>query len=169
MTDRRFALVAIAAAACALPVVSTVWSPAPRLVWNASASAPVGLYSTYPGAPIGAGDMVIAHLPPTMAWLAARRHYLPLNVPLVKRVAAIAGAQVCAVGSLITIDGRPFVRRLARDRRGRPLPAWSGCRKVGKGEAFLAMANVPDSFDGRYFGITPAADIVARAVPLWVR
>src|SRR3546814_1556457 len=40
--------------------LTMAFPPAPRLVWNASASAPIGLYAVTPGAPVGPGDMVIA-------------------------------------------------------------------------------------------------------------
>src|SRR3546814_11532003 len=62
--------------------LTMAFPPAPRLVWNASASAPIGLYAVTPGAPVGPGDMVIARVPDPWRMLAARRHYLPANVPL---------------------------------------------------------------------------------------
>jgi len=52
------------------------------------------------------------------------------------------------------------------DREGRPLPAWQGCRPLAPGEVFLLMANIPASFDGRYFGPIPRAAIIGRLVPL---
>ncbi|MBW8786020.1 MAG: S26 family signal peptidase [Novosphingobium sp.] len=143
--------------------------PLPRLVWNASASAPVGLYRVNPGAPVGRGDLVIARTPSSVRDLAAARLYVPANVPLVKRVAAVAGDQICAVGARIAIDRRPRATRRLRDRLGRPLPWWTGCRTLRTGMAFLLMDGVPDSFDGRYFGPTPVRDIIGKATPLWVR
>lgn len=143
--------------------------PVPRLVWNASASAPQGLYVVSPGARIGAGDMVVARTPQPWRALAARRHYLPANVPLVKRAVAVAGDEICARGASISINGVPAVTRLARDARGRTLPWWEGCSGLGKGEIFLLMAGTPASFDGRYFGATQRRDIVGKAYLLWAR
>jgi type IV secretory pathway protease TraF len=61
--------------------------PAPRLLWNASASAPIGLYRVEPDrcriAAIGPSHGCRANV----RLLAASRHYLPTGVPLVKRVA----------------------------------------------------------------------------------
>lgn len=37
-----------------------LWPPAPRLVWNATASAPIGLYGVLPGVAPARGEMVIA-------------------------------------------------------------------------------------------------------------
>lgn len=150
-------------------VVTVVAPPLPRLVWNASASAPKGLYVVSPGARIEAGDMVVARTPEPWRSLAARRHYLPANVPLVKRAVAVAGDEICARGASVSINGVPAVTRLARDAEGRTLPWWEGCVGVRKGEVFLLMAGAPASFDGRYFGITRHHGIVGKAHLLWAR
>jgi conjugative transfer signal peptidase TraF len=143
--------------------------PAPRLVWNASASAPIGLYWVTPDAPIEAGGMVIAWLPGPYRALAAQRRYLPANVPLVKRVAAVAGDEVCALGPAIFVNGRKVAERLPVDGRGRPMPWWTGCIRLRGQERFLLMAQSPASFDGRYFGVTDGSDIVGKARLLWPR
>lgn len=143
--------------------------PVPRLVWNASASAPVGLYVVSPDVPVAAGDMVVARTPDPWRLLAARRHYLPANVPLVKRVVAAQGDIVCARGSEVSINNVPAVTRRARDLRGRILPWWEGCLRLGKGDAFLLMVDQKNSFDGRYFGATRGRDIVGKAHLLWTR
>ncbi|MGN8001166.1 S26 family signal peptidase [Sphingomonas sp. 22176] len=149
--------------------VTVALPPLPRLVWNASASAPIGLYAVSPGAVPKRGDMVIAWPPGEARQLAAQRHYLPRNVPLVKRVAAIAGDAICGMGNVVTVNGTPLARRRTADAAGRPLPAWQGCVRLGQGMVFLLMAETPDSFDGRYFGPTLAQDVIGRATPLWVR
>jgi conjugative transfer signal peptidase TraF len=140
--------------------------PTPRLVWNASASAPIGFYWRVAGRPFR-GDLVLARAPLWARRLAAERRYLPLNVPIVKRVSAVAGDVVCASGDALFIDGRLVAHRLASDRMGRLLPHWEGCETLGAGEFFLLMADVPDSFDGRYFGVSERHDIIGRLVPLW--
>lgn len=154
---------------CACVAGTIVAPPLPRLVWNASASAPVGLYRVTPGSPVRRGDMVIARTPLAVRALAANRHYVPANVPLVKRVAGVPGDTVCAAGTVVTVDGRPVAMRRAADRVGRPLPWWEGCRTLRDGAQFLLMAEAPDSFDGRYFGPSAAADVIGKATPLWVR
>jgi conjugative transfer signal peptidase TraF len=136
-------------------------------VWNASASAPIGLYRVLPENAVR-GDLVLVRTPESVRQLAAERGYLPLNVPLVKRVAAADGDIVCAADDAISVNGRVVAERLARDRLGRPLPRWSGCLLLDVGETFLLMEGVSDSFDGRYFGPVPTAAIIGRLVPLWV-
>jgi len=71
--------------------------------------------------------------------LADARHYLPANIPAVKRVAAAAGDQLCARGRTIRVDGRPIAHRLAVDGAGRPVPLWAGCTMLGRDELSLIM------------------------------
>ena len=145
---------------------STLAHPLPRLVYNGSASAPLGFYRLVTADPIVRGDLVLAHLPEAAARLAAHRQYLPLSVPAVKRVAALAGDVVCADSGIVVINDRVVAAALAMDRNGRPLPAWHGCRPLASSEVFLLMPNVPASFDGRYFGPVPTTAIIGRLVPL---
>lgn len=150
-------------------VVATIVSPpVPRLVWNASESAPVGLYGISPGAVLARGNMVVARLPATVQTMAAERRYLPLNVPLVKRVAGVAGDEICALATTIYRDGRAVAVRNARDDQGRPMPMWHGCRILRGGEIFL-LTTARNSFDGRYFGITEGSDVIGKARLLWAR
>lgn len=144
------------------------WPPAPRFVWNVSASAPRGLYLVRPGASVRRGDMVVAWLPKGTRRLAAARGYLPANVPLVKRVAALGGDRVCAAGEALFVNGTPIARRRGADTRGRPLPRWTGCLDLDFDDVLLLMNDAPGSFDGRYFGPVSMSAIVGKAVPLWV-
>jgi conjugative transfer signal peptidase TraF len=149
-------------------LVPAVFPPAPRLVWNTSASAPIGLYGVSPKAPSEVGDMVVARLPRIVRRLAAERRYLPANVPLVKRVAATAGEEVCAYDRYIFVDGYFVAERQVFDRDGRRMPFWLGCMRLRGEQRFLLM-DAPDSFDGRYFGVTEGSDIIGKAVLLWAR
>jgi len=117
--------------------------PHPRLLWNASASAPIGLYRVRPGASVARGDMVIVWLPTRARALAAARRYLPAKVPAVKRIAATAGDRVCARGAELLIGGRVAAERLAADARGRRMPWWNGCRTLRPDEIFLLMPASP--------------------------
>jgi len=159
---------AIIGAGIAIVLTSAALPPAPRLIWNASASAPIGLYAVSPGAPAKPGDMVIARVPERFRRLAAERRYLPMNVPLVKRVIAYAGDEVCALGQDIFVNGRWTAERRVVDGMGRPMPIWTGCERLHGPQLFLLMDN-PASFDGRYFGPTEGKDIVGKARLLWRR
>ncbi len=156
--------------------VTALFPPPPVLVWNSSASAPVGLYYVESaallvrnGSQIEPGDMVVAWPPKAARMLAAERHYLPSGVPLVKRVAAANHDAVCADGDQITIDGGWIIARRKRDAKGRALPWWQGCHVLQEGELFLMMEEHPSSFDGRYFGITSPKDVIGKATLIWPR
>lgn len=164
--DRRIAVVGIGIALVGLTIT---FPPAPRLVWNASASAPIGLYAVTPGVPVDTGDMVIARMPGPWRMLAAQRRYIPANVPLVKYVAAAAGDEVCAFGAQIFVNGRLLATRSVADAAGRAMPWWSGCVRLRGRQLFLLMSNSPASFDGRYFGVTEGGQVVGKAQLLWTR
>jgi conjugative transfer signal peptidase TraF len=152
----------------ALPLVPLAWKAPTLLVWNASASEPIGLYRVDPRALPRRGAMVVAWPPPAARRLAARRNYLPANVPLVKRVAASAGDRVCAKGGSIRVGARRLAVRKSSDGAGRTMPRWTGCHRLSQSE-YLLLADSPDSFDGRYFGITRRKELVGGAVLLWPR
>ena len=168
MTRRRYAVAtAIAASAFAVSFVAVaVVHPQPRLVWNASASAPIGLYRIHPESDPPPGALVAVAPPERLSrWLSARG-YLPEGVPLLKHVTAKAGQRICRRGAVVSVDGHPVASARARDGRGRPLPVWQGCRTLESGEIFLLNPSVPDSLDGRYFGPLPASAVIGRATPL---
>ncbi len=149
--------------------VAVAWlKPAPRLLWNASASAPTGLYRVDVGVPPQLGDLVAIAPPPALGEFLAQRGYLPRGVPLLKRVAGLPGALICRSGVFVTVDGVAVARALARDRANRPLPMWAGCRVIGRDQLFLVNA-ARDSLDGRYFGPMPAAGLLGTAHPILTR
>ena len=117
--------VAVAVGA-ALAICAIAFSnSAPRralLVWNASASAPVGLYRVVRESTVSRGDLVLAIPNHSVAVFAAGRGYLPMGVPLVKRVAAIEGDTVCARGNGIFVNRLRLATRLLADNKGRTLP-----------------------------------------------
>jgi conjugative transfer signal peptidase TraF len=156
--------------------LTLLFPPPPMLVWNASASAPIGLYYVdswkrfdQQTADIEIDDMVVAWPPKAARMLAADRHYLPSDVPLIKRVAAAEHDAVCADGDRITIDGGWIVPRRKVDAKGRALPWWQGCHLLETGELFLMMEEHSASFDGRYFGITAPQDVIGKATLIWAR
>ncbi|MGL3821310.1 S26 family signal peptidase [Sphingopyxis sp. R3-92] len=143
--------------------------PRPWLIWNASASAPIGLYRIEDDRHPKVGELV-AVLPPDhlAAWL-ARRDYLPRGLPLLKHVAALPGQQVCRFGDELHVDGRFAVRARSHDSAARPLPVWQGCRTLAQGEVVLLNPAAPDSMDSRYFGPLPTSTLIGRAQPILTR
>lgn len=97
----------------------------------------------------------------------AQRNYLPEKIPLLKRVAALPGAEICRKGEGIYIDDSHVAEALPVDSEGRILPAWDGCFLLSGSQVFLL--NEPEnSLDGRYFGVTNLDDVIGVAVPVWV-
>ncbi len=162
---RKPPLVVLAVAGCLLIGVGGRDRFAPRLLFNTTASAPLGFYVLRPGTPV-VGEWVAIKPPPHLARWMAVRHYLPLNVPLLKQVAALPGQLVCGQGDVLLIDGEPAARARTKDRRGRALTPFQDCRRLVAGEIMLLNAQ-PDSLDSRYFGPLSASGIVGRARPLW--
>lgn len=151
----------------ALLAASAATAPRPLLAWNATASAPIGLYRVLPAGVPHVGDLVLVRPPAALAALFAERGFLPMGVPLLKHVAALAGDRVCRIGLHVTVNGTAVATALERDRQGRLLPAWSGCRRLTADDVFLLNPDAPASLDGRYFGPSPVAAIVGRVAPLW--
>jgi conjugative transfer signal peptidase TraF len=165
---RRLALAGLIGCATVALATSIAGDPPTLLVWNASASAPIGLYRVRVDRAVRRGDMVVAWTPEPARSLAARRRYLPANVPLVKRVAAVDGDRVCAFDTAISINGRSVALRQRTDGAGRLMPSWQGCRRLRAGE-YLLLMDSPLSFDGRYFGVTRGSELLGRAHLLWRR
>lgn len=163
----RLSYAVITTAAVSLLGVASIASFAPRLIWNASASTPVGFYTIGDVGDLDVTDLVAVDAPEPLATFLSDGGYLPRGLPLLKRVAAVPGQRVCRTGLAITVDGVPMGDALDRDRRGRPLPVWQGCRLVANGELFLMNWQVRDSLDGRYFGPLPASAVIGRATPLY--
>lgn len=141
--------------------------PQKKLIWNASASAPIGLYRIEPVKRLNVTDLAIVMPPDELASFLDQRGYLPKGVPLLKRVLALSGTKVCRNGKAISAYDMVYGEALDRDSRGRPLPVWQGCITIEKGQAFFMNWDVPDSLDGRYFGALPLSTVIGRAVPLW--
>ena len=163
----RFGLVITTCAALLFVALTSLIHPAPRLLWNASASVPIGLYTVRRAVPLHVGELVVITPPARLAQFFAARRYVPLGVPLLKHILALPHQTVCRDRRTITIDGLVIGEALERDRFGRTLPDWQGCRALAHGEVFVMNTARLDSLDGRYFGPLPATSIVGRADPIW--
>jgi len=141
--------------------------PPKALIWNASASAPIGLYHVQPADDLDVTDLLAVAAPPLIAEFMADRGYLPLGVPMLKRVLALPGQTVCRHGLDIIAYGSTIGHARERDNAGRRMPVWQGCRRIGDGELFLMNFDVPDSVDGRYFGPLPRGFVIGRVLPVF--
>lgn len=146
---------------------------------NTTASMPRGLWRVRAGRPVERAEVVVI-CPPDRADIreAARRGYIPSGrcpggyEPLIKPVAARSGDVVTVSSAGVAVDGILVAntRPLVRDDAGRMLhPVPAGSYRVPRGAIWLLSGRDPRSFDSRYFGAVPVADIIGVARPLWVR
>lgn len=152
----------------AIPVlalaVASVTSLPKKLIYNASASAPIGFY-WLDHQPIRRGDYVLTRVPERVREVVEERGYLPADVPLIKRVAGVVGDEICRRGRTISINGNMVAVAEKADGLGRPLPDWQGCRILSESQVFL-LQHHPRSFDGRYFGPVDRRLAIGRATKL---
>lgn len=140
----------------------------PLLIYNATGSAPLGFYYLEQRLP-ARGELAVFRPPPGIELLIIAHQILPVPVPLLKRVEAIGGDEICRAKApigTISINGKVVAEVLEKDREGRPLPAWEGCMRLVQGEYFLLQPH-PHSFDSRYFGPVLRCDLLGVAKPLW--
>ena len=158
-------IVGITLGAIALSALPIWMHNSTKLVYNPSASAPIGYYWVTEfdaNSSLEVGSFVIIPTPIEYRLMAAKRHYLPINVPLLKKVTAISGDEICRQHQTIFINGKPIAEALIADKSGRKLPSWSGC-VILKSDEFFVLMNAKDSFDGRYFGALNTKDIIGIA------
>ena len=164
----RFGYVMATYGAVMVTGITALFDPVPKLIWNASASVPIGLYAVHPAGTLRTGELLVVTPPEPLATFLDARRYLPKGVPLLKHIAALPGQTVCRMGDMISIDGITVGAALDRDHLGRSLPVWQGCRVIAAGEVFLMNRQSVASLDGRYFGPLPTTTIVGRADPIWI-
>ena len=148
-------------------LLSTIGGTTPHYIWNASNSVPIGLYRIQPASRLTMTALVAVQPPALLAAFLDLNGYLPIGVPMLKRVLALPGQTVCRNGLTIAIDGIDIGNARERDGRGRPLPTWHGCRVIAEGDVFVMNWQSEDSLDGRYFGPLPASAVIGRAIPVW--
>lgn len=164
--SRRLTLAVALLAVTGIAATSVADMPL-RLLWNVTASAPVGFYTIEPPDRLAVPELVAVMPPEPLAGFIVERGYVGRGVPLLKRIVGLPGQRVCRTGRAITVDGVEMGDALDRDRIGRDLPIWQGCRVIANGQLFLMSIDARDSLDGRYFGPIPASAVIGRALPLW--
>ncbi len=166
MTGRCWIIVTMLGATALL--LSTIGEASPRYIWNVSNSVPTGLYRLQPAGRLTVTELVAVQPPEPLATFLDLNGYLPIGVPMLKRVLALPGQTVCREALTITVDSLEMGQARARDARGRALPSWQGCRVIGEGDLFVMNWQSAESLDSRYFGPIPASAVVGQAIPMWI-
>jgi len=164
---RLLGLMVLAAAPIGAAAVLAAGLPHPLLLWNQTASEPVGLYVRSSATP--RPGVIIAFRAPAAAFpYADRRMGYLRRVPILKAIAAVEDDRVCTNGGVLAINGLRRGLVLDHDSHGDRLPAWRGCRELTRGEVFVFSDRVPNSFDSRYYGPIENVSIVGVFEPLLV-
>ena len=142
---------------------------------NTTRSIPVGLYWTS-SQPVEKGAYVL-FCPPQVAVLAQARQrgYIGAGFCLgnygymMKRVVAVQNDVVAVTADGVLVNGEllPQSRPLKADQAGRLLASYPAGRfTLGTSEVLLMSSESRTSFDGRYFGPVPRAQIRAVILPV---
>ena len=95
----------------------------PKLVWNASASAPIGLYTVRTAADLGVTDLVAVEAPEPLASFLRQREYLPAWRAADEAYRGTSRDKLCAVSDAVS------ALMLSRwGRRWRAIIAAESCR-----------------------------------------
>jgi conjugative transfer signal peptidase TraF len=146
---------------------------------NSTPSMPRGLWRVVANdTALRHGEIVTICPPDTkVIRLGAARGYIPAGrcpggyEPLVKPIAATADDEVAVSVAGVTVNGQPVpgTAQLVHDSAGRPLlPFPTGTYHVPPGQVWLLSGHDPRSFDSRYFGPVPVANVQGVARPVWV-
>lgn len=139
------------------------------VVYNPTDSVARGWYRIKPVETLHVGSVVLVRLPEDVAAFAARRGYLPLGVPLLKRVGAVSPQVVCVRNGIVHIDGAAVAAALTHDEAHRRMHLWVQCRALAEDELFLLSNIHAASFDSRYFGPVGVSAVIGRALPIGTR
>jgi conjugative transfer signal peptidase TraF len=147
-----------------------------RIILTDSA-APAGIYRLN-AVPVRRGALAAACLPAAIARTGLMRGYLsggdcPAGAePVAKVIGALPGDELQIEPGFVAVNGVKFPnsQTALHDSAGRPLAhVLSGARRVGAGEVWLFGFNNRRSWDARYFGPIPKANLrgVLRPVVTW--
>lgn len=114
------------------------------------------------------GDLVLFAVPNQAKPYILGRGWMKEGGMLLKHIGAVKGDKVLIDEESIFINGKYIGPVSQNDSKGLPLPKLRGEFKI-KPDHFLPIAtNIPNSFDGRYFGPVPYKLIKGEAIPIFL-
>jgi conjugative transfer signal peptidase TraF len=130
---------------------------------NTSTSAmPEGFYWRMAAHP-ARGQAVEVCLPHAWAKFAIERRYIGHSWRCPDGSEAVGKMIMGMPGDTVTVDPATVLKV---DTLGRPMPHVFGPQHLGIGQIWL-YGSARNSFDSRYYGAVPAANVIANLAPLW--
>ncbi|MEJ7606129.1 MAG: S26 family signal peptidase [Bryobacteraceae bacterium] len=142
---------------------------------NVTASIPLGLYIRSAAKP--APGLIAEFCPAGMSESQSERYRgfglgcQDRSIPLLKPIVAVSGDRVDFSLLGIAVNGKLIPNTAPRklDGKGRPLRPWpSGQYTVEPDKIVVASAYHPGSYDSRYLGPIPIADVKLNLRPFWI-
>jgi conjugative transfer signal peptidase TraF len=172
--DARRPLKTLAGIALAIAILIALSNAFGVLISLTDSAGPAGVYRIVSGG-FRRGDLVAVCLPISIARLGLARGYLRSGAcpgkaePISKIIGAGPGDRVEVEPGYVSVNGAPFERSAvaSRDSAGRLLShaAW-GSHRVGTSEIWLFGFNDRRSWDSRYFGPVPLANVRGNIKPI---
>lgn len=135
------------------------------LIWNRTQSAPIGLYLRQSSPPDIGDWAILSGQSDTARWISDHGFIGP-GWPVIKRVVASSGDEICRYGDHVSINGVVIADAISTSESGLVLPVWRGCQTL-LDDQFLLINAHKNSVDGRYFGPENQRDIKGSARLLW--
>ncbi len=137
-----------------------------QIVYNDSPSVPVGWYIRTGKDPV-VGEIVDFPIPESVRPYVEGRTGPYEGWYILKPIVAAEGDHVSTAGGRLTINGAVVAEIVSADAEGKPVPTWSGSRRLEAGELFVLSTRIARSFDSRIYGPIRAADITGVYRKFW--
>ncbi|OAJ33836.1 S26 family signal peptidase [Piscirickettsia salmonis] len=137
------------------------------LVHQVTESMPIGWYWASPcKLPLTHGERVLFSPPQPLKDYLVQHHWLGQNMSMMKQVYGVPGDFICRHANWLFINGQKTAYIQQEYAPGQALPQWQVCRIIPKNHYLLLALRVPNSFDGRYFGLIEQQQIFAKVKQL---
>lgn len=134
---------------------------------NKTRSLPRGIYKLYPPVDLHKGDIIVFEIPKS-AELMFKRGYVSNIDSLMKKLAALPGDHIEIINQELYINGNNWGKIYEKDKLYRPLPNLKEKDLIPGEKEVLALSDINNSFDGRYFGPILISSIKYKAKPVFI-
>ena len=134
---------------------------------NKTKSLPRGIYKLYPPVDLQKEDIIVFEIPQS-AELMFKRGYVSNIDTLMKKLAAFPGDHIEIINQELYINGNNWGKIYEKDKLYRPLPRLKEKDLIPGEKEVLALSDINNSFDGRYFGPILVSSIKYKAKPVFI-